>query len=151
MGNVWQDIALEMKNVLLNAPPVSAYTTNIQIGRRVRSIPKEDYPVIVIGTALLSAAEPISTNKADRTMSWDLPVFLGLSTTPDDIDDGSVYLVQGDIENETMKALLTAPVFQNEAPFLSIDITTNDIDEETKEPLIGSIYIYTVRKRHLFD
>ena len=147
---MWSDIPKKFKEILDADIATQALVTTVRIGLPVKNVTDASYPIVVIGRCSLTSSVLRATKKQDRISSWNCPVFIGLNSSMSDIEDASAYDDIDAIEQAVVAALLKDDDFNNENPYLDIELINSETDEDTMPPYLGQLYNFEVRKINTF-
>lgn len=144
------NISKSFKTILAADATVLGLTNTIRFGVPARNISDSDYPVIVVGQATLIQSNYRGTKDHDRITVWSVPVYIGVKQTIADFEDSTVYDDIDAIEDAVASALLPDATFNNESPYIGIELESTEEDEEAMPPVYGVTYRYTVEQINSF-
>jgi len=147
---MWINIAKKFKTILDADVAVQALSPTVRIGIPVRNISDSDYPVLICGKCTLTQSVFRGTKDQDRTTIWSSPVAIYIKSTIAKFEDGTVFDSLNTIEDAVVDAILTDASFQNESPYLEIELEATEHDEETQPPYIGIVYRFSVSQINSF-
>lgn len=147
---MWVNICKQFKAVLAADLTVAGLANTIRFGIPVRNIVDSDYPVVIVGRASLNDSQFRGTKDQDRTTVWSVPVYIAITESISDFEDGTVFDTLDTLEDAVVTAILTDLSFNNESPFLDIELETTEPDEETQPPVMAITYRFTVSQINSF-